>query len=75
MVRSGDVDEFEMKRENGNDPSIDTCAGGDVRIREHSFDVSCVDFNDKVPYADEVNTKQAEGAVESVYFELGLGVA
>ena len=74
-MRSGDVYEFEMKCQNGNDPSIDTCTGGDVRIREHSFDVSCVDFNDKVLYADEVNTKRAEGAVESLYFELGLGIA
>jgi len=46
----------------------------DVRIAKHAFDITCVDFNDKVADTDNVEVHHTEGAEEAIEFKLGLRV-
>ena len=43
-----------VEGKNCNDPTIDAYAGCDVGISEHAFDITSVDFDDKVAYANEI---------------------
>jgi hypothetical protein len=54
MVRARYVNEVKMEGEDGDYPPVDTSAGGDVRIREHPFDISRVDFYYKIPDSNEI---------------------
>jgi hypothetical protein len=54
MVRTRYVNEVKMEGEDGDYPPVDTSAGGDVRIREHPFDIPCVDFYYKIPDSNEI---------------------
>ena len=72
VVFAFDMDEFKLERKDGEDPSIDRSGGGDVGIREHTFDVTSVDFNDKILNAEEIESSCTKRAVESVNFEFGL---
>jgi hypothetical protein len=68
------VDEVEMKGKNGDDPSVDASAGGNVRIGEHTLDISGINFNDEISNTNKIETKGSKGTIETVDFELGLGV-
>jgi hypothetical protein len=39
---------------------------------EHAFDITSVDFDNEVSYADEVESKCAECTIEAIKFKLGL---
>jgi hypothetical protein len=54
MVRARYVNEVKVEGEDSDYPSVDTSAGGDVRIREHPFDIPRVDFYYKIPYSNEI---------------------
>ena len=66
MVRSGDMNKSEVEGKNRDDPTIDACARGDVGIRKHAFDITGVDFDDKVAYANEIESKCTESTIEAV---------
>jgi hypothetical protein len=53
---------------------VDASAGENVRIGEHTLDISGINFEDKISNTNEVETKGTKGAIEAVNFELGLGV-
>ena len=72
MVGTCDVDKSEMKGENGDNPAIDAGTWGNVGIREHAFDIVCVDFDDEVSYTSEVESECTECTIEAVKLELGL---
>jgi hypothetical protein len=54
MVRARYVNKVKMEGEDGDYPSVDTSAGRDLRIRQHPFDISCVDFYYKIPDSNEI---------------------
>jgi hypothetical protein len=54
MVRARYVNEVKVEGEDGDYPPVDTSAGGDVRIRQHSFDIPRVDFYYKIPNSNEI---------------------
>jgi hypothetical protein len=54
MVRARYVNEVKVKGENGDYPPVDTSTGGDVRIRQHPFDIPCVNFSYKIPDSNEI---------------------
>jgi hypothetical protein len=54
MVDTRDVNEVKVESEDGNCPPVDTSAGGDVRIRQHPFDIPRVDFYYKIPDSNEM---------------------
>jgi hypothetical protein len=54
MVRARYVNKVEVEGEDGDYPPVDTSAGGDVRIREHPFDIPRVDFYYKIPDCNEI---------------------
>jgi hypothetical protein len=54
MVHARYMNEIKVEGENGDYPLVDTSAGGDVRIREHPFDIPHIDFYYKIPYYDEI---------------------
>jgi hypothetical protein len=66
------VDKFEVKKEYGSDPSVDRSIWLYVRIAEHTFDVTCIHFNDKIADSDEMNVGGMEHTEEPVKFELCL---
>jgi len=41
---------------------------------EHTFDIACVDFYDKVVGSDEVEVSSIEGTEEAIEFDLGLRI-
>jgi len=41
---------------------------------EHTFDIACVDFYNKVAGSDEVEASSAEGMEEAIEFNLGLRI-
>ena len=43
-----------MKGENGDNPSVDASAGGNVRIGEHTLDISGINFYDQISNTNEV---------------------
>jgi hypothetical protein len=49
MVCARYMNKVKVEGEDGDYPPVDTSAGGDVRIREHPFDIPCVDFYYKIP--------------------------
>jgi hypothetical protein len=54
MVGTRYMNEVEVEGEDGDYPPVDTSAGGDVRIREHPFDIPHIDFYYKIPDSDEI---------------------
>jgi hypothetical protein len=54
MVGIRDMNEVKMEGEDGDYPPVDTHAGRDVRIRQHPFDISRVDFSYKIPDSNEI---------------------
>jgi hypothetical protein len=54
MVCTRYVNEVKVKGEDGSYPPVDTSAGGDVRIRQNSLDIPCVDFYYKIPDSNEI---------------------
>jgi hypothetical protein len=54
MVHARYVNEVKVEGEDGDYPPVDTGAGGDVRIRQHPFDIPHIEFYYKIPYSDEI---------------------
>jgi hypothetical protein len=54
MVRARYVNKVKMEGEDGDYPLVDTSAGGDVRIRQHPFDIPHVDFYYKILDSNEI---------------------
>jgi hypothetical protein len=54
MVGARYVNEVKAEGEDGDYPPVDTSAGRDVRIRQHPFDIPCVDFYYKIPNSIEI---------------------
>jgi hypothetical protein len=57
MVGTRYVNEVKMEGEDGDYPPGHTSAGGDVRIRQHSFDIPHVDFCYKIPDSNEIEAQ------------------
>ena len=66
------MDEFEIEEEDGGDPPIDHGIWLDVRVAKHTFDVTCIYFDDEIADSDEVEAGGTECAEETVKFDLGL---
>jgi hypothetical protein len=54
MVGTRYMNEVKVEGEDGDYPLVDTSAGGDVRIRQHPFDIPHVDFYYKIPNSNEI---------------------
>jgi hypothetical protein len=75
VLVSGYVDEFEVKKEDGGDPSVDRGVRLDVGLAKHTFDVTCIHFDNEIADSDEMKAGGTERAEEpAVEFELRLGV-
>jgi len=48
------VDKFEIKEEDGGDPSVDGGIWLYIWVAEHTSDVTCIHFNYEVANADDV---------------------
>jgi hypothetical protein len=54
MVGTRYMNEVKVKGEDGDYPPVDTSARGDVRIRQHPFDIPRVDFYYKILNSNEI---------------------
>jgi hypothetical protein len=54
MVDARYVNEVKVEGEDGDYPPVDPSAGGDVRIRQHPFDIPRVDFYYKISDSNEI---------------------
>jgi hypothetical protein len=54
MVGTRYMNKVKVKGEDGDYPPVDTSAGGDVRIRQHPFDIPRVDFYYKILDSNEI---------------------
>jgi hypothetical protein len=48
------VNKVKVEGEDGDYPPVDTSAVGDVRIRQHPFDIPCIDFYYKILDSNEI---------------------
>ena len=55
MIVCGDMDEFELKKEDGGDPAIDRGIQLHIQVAEHTFNVAHIHFNNEVSDTDKVN--------------------
>ena len=75
MLASGYVDEFEVKKEDGGDPSVDRGVRLNVGVAKHTLDVTCIHFDNEIADSDEMMAGGTERAEEpALKFELRLGV-
>jgi H2-forming N5,N10-methylenetetrahydromethanopterin dehydrogenase-like enzyme len=70
----GYVDEFEVEEEDGGDPPVDGSVRLHVRVTEHTFDITGVDFDDEIADADKVEAHGLERTEETIEFEFCLRV-
>ena len=61
-----------VEGENWEDPTVDCCAGVDIGIVEHTFNVASVDFHNEISDANEVMLKGAKCADKAIKFKLWL---
>jgi hypothetical protein len=54
MVGARYVNKVEVEGEDGDYPPVDTSARGDVRIRQHPFDIPHVNFYYKILDSNEI---------------------
>ena len=66
------MDKFEIKEKDGSNPPIDCSIWLDVRVAKHTFDVTCIYFDDKIADSDEVEAGGTEHVEETVKFDLSL---
>ena len=73
MRRAGDMDEREVKGEDRHDPAIDARARFEIGVRQHSFDIPRIYFDNQVANSYQVHLEDTQSAKETVELELGLG--
>jgi hypothetical protein len=66
------MDELEVEKEYGSDPSVDRSIRLYVGVAEHTFDVTSIHFDDEVVDSDEMKVGGTEHAEELIKLELGL---
>jgi hypothetical protein len=54
MVGTRYMNQVKMEGEDVEYPPVDTSTGRDVRIRQHLFDIPCVDFYYKILNSNEI---------------------
>lgn len=72
MEHAGNMHKFEMESEDSEDPAIHAGRGVDIRVGEHTMNCRCVDFDDEIANADEVDFESVKSAIETIQFEFGL---
>ena len=72
MLVSGHMDKFEIEEEDGGNPPIDRSIWLDVGVARHTFNVTCIHFDNEFADFDEVKAGGTECAEETVKFDLGL---
>ena len=68
MHSTFDMNEGKMKCKNQHNPSIDTSRKLDVRVLEHSFDITCICFDNQVSNANNIKVQAVEHSIESIDF-------
>ena len=68
MLVSQDMDKFDVEQKDGGNPSVDGSVGLNVRVAEHTFDITCVNFYNKVAGTNEMKVGSTEGTKKAVEF-------
>ena len=66
--------QLELEELDANTPSVDCSTWLNVRIVEHPFNITSIDFDSKIFDTDDVKSVSLKGAPETIYLDLGLGV-
>src|SRR5882724_5575596 len=66
---------LKLEELDANNPSFDCSAWLNVQVVEHLFDITCINFNLKIFDTNDVKLVSLKGTPETIYFDLGLGVA
>lgn len=74
MFVSWNVFEFKVEEEDSSNPLIDGSIGLYIGVAEHTFDVTGVDFNNKLMDTNEVEAGSTEGAKKTVELKFDLGI-
>src|SRR6266850_6921920 len=74
MFVGGNVNEFEVEKEDRGDPAVDGGVQLDVGVAEHTFDITGVHFDCEIADADEVEAQRSKRTKKAVEFDLGLGI-
>jgi len=68
---------YQLKLEelDANNPSVDSSTWLNVRVVEHPFNITSINFDSKVFDTDDVKSVSLKGMPETIYLDLSLGVA
>ena len=69
------VYQLELEELDANNPSVDHSAWLNVQVVEHPFNITSIDFDLKIFDTDDVKLVSFKGMPETIYLNLGLGVA
>src|SRR5882724_4351262 len=75
MEVSWNMYQLELEELDANNPSVDCSAWLNVWVVEHPFNITSIDFDSKIFDTDDVKLVSLKGAPETIYLDLGLGVA
>ena len=69
------MNQLELEELDANNPSVDHSAWLNVRVVEHSFNITSIDFNSKIFDTNDVKLVSLKGTPETIYLDLRLRVA
>jgi hypothetical protein len=72
MVSTHDMNQVEMESQDREDPPIHAHLGCNIRIGEHTLDISCVNLNDQIVNAYKVHFQIMQRTIESIKLKLQL---
>ena len=68
------MNELEVEEEDHGNPAIDGSIWLDVGVAEHTFDIACVNFHNKIADANEVKACGVECTKKPIELELHLRI-
>src|SRR5882724_2863514 len=66
--------QLELEELDANNPSVDRSTWLNVRVVEHPFNITSIDFDLKIFDTNDVKLVSLKGTPETIYLNLGLGV-
>ena len=68
------MDELEVEEEDCSNPAIDGSIWLDVGVAEHTFDIACINFHNKIADTDKVKACGTECMKKPIELELCLRI-
>src|SRR5882724_677953 len=75
MEAAWNMYQLELEELDADNPSVVHSAWLNVRVVEHSYNITSIDFDSKIFDTNDVKSVSLKGTPETIYLDLGLRVA